>query len=67
LIGIVNDFPSIFVTLFAKREIIPACHQQLFFITFLVQEKMVVMFDPGLNLIFISKMLDITNAIKLIN
>ena len=27
LFGIVNYFPSIFVTLFAKREIMPTCHQ----------------------------------------
>ena len=67
LIGIVNDFPSISVTLFTKHEVMPACRHQFFFITFLVQKKMIVMLDPSLNLIFISEMLDITYAIKLIN
>lgn len=67
LIGIVNNLLSIFVTWFTKQEIMSACCQQLIFITFLVQKEMIVMLDPGLNLIFISEMLDITYAIKLIN
>jgi len=45
----------------------PACHQQLIFIIFLVQKEMIIMLDPGFNLIFISEMLDMTFAIKLIN